>query len=200
MDKYDFLDALRDNLSGLPKEDVRRSVEFYSEMIDDRIEEGMTEEEAVADVGDAEAIAQEILRTTPLAKIVKEKVRPKRRLRPWEIVLLAVGSPLWISLGLAFFCIILAVYIVLWAVVVTFICVDVAFFATTLALFGASAGLLFEGFASEALLFIGAGLVMGGLSLLTMLFVKVLIKGTVWLCKKIVLGIKACFVGKGGSK
>ncbi|MBQ2943396.1 MAG: DUF1700 domain-containing protein [Ruminococcus sp.] len=200
MDKYDFLDALREKLSGLPKEDVWRSVEFYSEMIDDRIEEGMTEAEAVADIGDVSEISQEIIRTTPLAKIVKEKVKPKRRLRWWEIVLLAVGSPLWISLLAALFCIILAVYIVIWVVVLTFICVDIAFFATALALFTAAAGLFFEGFGAEAVLCMGTGLVMGGLSLLTFLFVKVLTKGAVWLSKKIVLGIKACFVGKGGAK
>lgn len=200
MDKYDFLECLRDKLSGLPQEDINRSVEFYSEMIDDRIEDGMSEKEAVADVGSVDDIVAEILRTTPLAKIVKEKVKPKRRLRWWEIVLLAVGSPLWISLLAALFCIILAVYIVIWAVVLTFICVDIAFFATTLALFAASAGLFFEGFAQEAVMCIGTGLVMGGLSLLTLLFVKVLTKGAVWLSKKIVLGIKACFVGKGGTK
>ncbi len=200
MDKYDFLEFLRDKLSGLPEDDINRFVDFYSEMIDDRIEDGMSEEEAVADIGSVDDIVAEILRTTPLAKIVKEKVKPKRRLSAWEIVLLAVGSPLWISLLAALFCIILTVYIVIWAIVLTFICVDIAFFATTLALFAASAGLFFEGFAQEAVMCIGTGLVMGGLSLLTLLFVKVLIKGAVWLSKKIVLGIKACFIGKGGAK
>lgn len=200
MDKFDFLEGLRDKLSGLPEEDVARSIEFYSEMIDDRIDEGMTEAEAVADIGDAGEIAQEIIRTTPLAKIVKEKVKPKRSLRAWEIILLVLGSPLWISLLAAAFCVVLAVYIVIWAVVLAFACVDLAFFATTLALFAASAGLFFEGLVSEAVMCIAAGFVMGGLSLLAMLFVKLLIKGAVWLSKMIVLGIKACFVGKGSTK
>lgn len=200
MDKYDFLDTLREKLSGLPKEDVWRSVEFYSEMIDDRIEEGMTEAQAVADMGDVNEIAQEIICTTPLAKIVKEKVKPKRRLRAWEVVLIVVGSPVWLSLFAALFCILLAVYIVIWAVVLTFACVDLAFFATSFALFAASLGCFVEGFAVEGVMCIGAGLVMGGLSLITLLFVKVLVKGAVWLSKMIVTGIKVCFAGKGGAK
>ncbi len=197
MDKFDFLECLRDKLSGLPQEDVNRSVDFYSEMIDDRIEDGMSEEEAVADIGSVDDIVAEILRTTPLSKLVKEKVRPKRKLRAWEIVLLAVGSPLWLSLGLAVLCVILAVYIVLWAMVVTLICVNVALFATSLALFACCVGLLVQAKIPEMLMCIGAGLVIGGLALLMTLGIKAVIKGTVWLSKKIVLGIKSCFVRKG---
>lgn len=40
MNKQDFLGALRRGLLGLPEEDIENSVEFYSEMIDDRIDEG----------------------------------------------------------------------------------------------------------------------------------------------------------------
>ena len=48
MNKFDFLTHLRTKLWSIPKEDAERSVEFYSEMIDDRMEEGLSEEEAVA--------------------------------------------------------------------------------------------------------------------------------------------------------
>ncbi|MBR5538496.1 MAG: hypothetical protein IKU61_01205 [Clostridia bacterium] len=47
MNKQEFLEELRKGLSGLPKEDVRERLNFYGEIIDDRIEEGLTEEEAV---------------------------------------------------------------------------------------------------------------------------------------------------------
>lgn len=39
MNKQEFLGALRRGLLGLPEEDIENSVEFYSEMIDDRIDE-----------------------------------------------------------------------------------------------------------------------------------------------------------------
>ena len=44
MNKQEFLAGLRKGLSGLPQEDIEERLLFYSEMIDDRIEEGMEEE------------------------------------------------------------------------------------------------------------------------------------------------------------
>ena len=41
MNKQAFLSALRKGLTGLPKDDIEHSIEFYSEMLDDRIEEGI---------------------------------------------------------------------------------------------------------------------------------------------------------------
>ena len=59
MDKKQFLEELRQRLSGLPQNDIEERLAFYAEMIDDRAEEGMSEEEAVAEIGSAEAIARE---------------------------------------------------------------------------------------------------------------------------------------------
>lgn len=197
MNKLQFTAQLRSRLAGLPCEDAENYIQYYSEMIDDRIEDGMSEEQAVADIGNMDEIVSEILRTTPIAKLVKEKVRPKRKLHAWEIVLLCVGSPLWLALGIALLCMILAVYIVLWALVLALCCVDVALVASAVALFAASAGLAVSSHIPEMVMCMGAGLVTGGLSLLMFLGVKAVIKGTVWLSKKIVLGIKSCFVRKG---
>ncbi|MBQ8000230.1 MAG: DUF1700 domain-containing protein [Ruminococcus sp.] len=197
MNKLQFISELRGRLAGLPCEDIENYIQYYSEMIDDRVEDGMSEAQAVADIGSVDEIVTEILRTTPLAKLVKEKVKPKRKLRTWEIVLLAVGSPLWLTLGFAALCIILAVYVVIWAVVVALICVNIALFATAAALFACVAGLAVSSHIPEMLMCLGAALIIGGLSILMFLLVKAAIKGTVWLSKKIVLGIKSCFVRKG---
>ena len=43
MNKQDFLAQLRKELSGWPKEDAEERLTFYSEMLDDRIEEGLSE-------------------------------------------------------------------------------------------------------------------------------------------------------------
>lgn len=51
MTKQVFLNALRGELSGLSEEDIERSLTYFSEAIDDRIEDGMTEEDAVAEMG-----------------------------------------------------------------------------------------------------------------------------------------------------
>ena len=45
MDKKAFLAQLRSQLSGLPQNDIEDRLIFYSEMIDDIMEEGITEED-----------------------------------------------------------------------------------------------------------------------------------------------------------
>lgn len=71
MNKQAFLSALRKGLTGLPENDIEHSIEFYSEMIDDRIEEGMSEEEAAASIGNIDDIVSQILSETSLTKLVK---------------------------------------------------------------------------------------------------------------------------------
>ena len=67
-------------------------------MIADRMEDGLSEEDAVASVGSVEEIAAQIIADTPLSKLAKAYIKPKRRLTAWEIVLLALGFPIWFSL------------------------------------------------------------------------------------------------------
>ena len=120
MNKQEFLEQLKGRLAGLPAADVEERLEFYSEMIDDSIEEGLSEEEAVSQVGTVNDVARQIIGEIPLSKIVKENVKPRRKLRAWEIVLLVLGSPVWVSLLIAAVCIILSLYISLWAVIISF--------------------------------------------------------------------------------
>ena len=93
--KAEFLARLREKLSCLPADDLEERLGFYGEMIDDRVEEGLSEHEAVATVGTVDEVADQILAETPLGKLVKERIKPKRRLSTGEIALLAVGSPVW---------------------------------------------------------------------------------------------------------
>ena len=47
MKKEAFLNELRSRLSGLPHGDLEDRISFYAEMIDARIEDGMSEEDAI---------------------------------------------------------------------------------------------------------------------------------------------------------
>lgn len=49
MNRYDFKHQLARRLSGLPEEELATTLSFFDEMIDDRLDEGMTEDQAVAD-------------------------------------------------------------------------------------------------------------------------------------------------------
>ena len=45
MGKQEFLEQLRKQFSSLPQADIEEQLSFYSEMIDDRMEEGLSEED-----------------------------------------------------------------------------------------------------------------------------------------------------------
>ena len=92
MNKYEFLAQLRKQLELISEEDARASVDYYAEMIDDRMEEGLSEEAAVAAIGDVREIARNILAETPV-----EQKKP-RKISGWVIVLLVLGAPVWLSL------------------------------------------------------------------------------------------------------
>ena len=120
MNKFDFLTHLRAKLWSIPKEDAERSVEFYSEMIDDRMEEGLSEEEAVAAIGDLDEIVRGIVGDAPAAvPMAEEAPKPHKNRKTWEIVLLILGSPVWVSLLIAAAAVIFSVWISLWSVVIS---------------------------------------------------------------------------------
>ena len=48
MNKQQFLQTVREMTSDLPQNEANRLFEYYAEMIDEAVEEGATEEEAVA--------------------------------------------------------------------------------------------------------------------------------------------------------
>ncbi len=70
MTKLEFLETIRKGISTLSTEDINKSIRYYSEMIDDRIEDGMIEEEAVAAMGNPEDVIAEILSETASVPVV----------------------------------------------------------------------------------------------------------------------------------
>lgn len=198
MDKYDFLLALEARLAGLPEADRQASLDFYAEMLDDLMESGMTETDAVASFGSPDAIAEEILLEMPLPKLVKAKMK-KRRLSGLEITLLAVGFPIWLPISIALLAVVFAIYISLWAVVVSLYAANMAMAACAPTGILAAVVLFASGKPTAALLFLGAGLVLAGLSILWFLLCNLTAKG-VWKLGRLTLrGIKACFIRKKGA-
>ena len=202
MCKQAFLDALREHLAGLPQEDIEERLAFYAEMIDDRVEEGITEEEAVAAIGSVEEIFAQIIEEIPFTKLVKERIRREKRLSAWEIVLLAVGSPIWLALLIAAFAVVLSLYVVLWAVIISFWSVFVALAASALGCLAGGIVLACSGYIPipSGLLCIAAALVCAGLSIFAFYGCKAATKGGGWLTKKLALFIKTCFIRKEAAK
>ena len=117
MSKQDFLTELRKGLSGLPRDEIEERLTFYSEMILYRMEEGLSEEDAISEIGSVDEIVTQAVTDIPLAKIAKERIKPKRHLKALEVVVLALGSPIWLALGISAVAVIFALYVSLWAVI-----------------------------------------------------------------------------------
>ena len=113
--KSEFLLSLENELSELSGMNVEEQLSFYTEMIEDRMEDGLSEEEAVAQIGSVDEIVSQILMNIPFSKLMKKKVEPKKRMGVWEIIFLALGSPVWISLLLAAIAVLFALYVGFWS-------------------------------------------------------------------------------------
>lgn len=196
MTKKVFLDTLREKLYGLPKQDVEDRVAFYSEMIDDRMEEGRTEEQAVSDVGSVGKIASQIITNTPIAKIAYNEFLPKKRFKAWEIVLLVMGFPIWISLITSAFAVILSLYVTMWSVIISLWAVFVSLCVSALACAVMSVVFIASGNSTLGIVGLCAALICTGLTIFMYVGCKAATKGTLLLTKKIILGIKKRFSKK----
>ena len=196
MTKMDFLLELSDRLDCLNEEDRDTSCQFYGEMIDDRIEEGLSEKEAVSDIGQVGDIVSQIVEDIPLTKIAKERIKPKRRLKAWEIILLALGSPIWLSLGISVLAVVFSLYVSLWAVVASIwaVFISVAVAAPCSVLVGIVYALM--GGTLMGVIMIGGGIFCSGLAIFVYAGCKAATYGTLQLGKRIALGIKRSFIRK----
>ncbi len=196
MSKQEFLAQLRKGLCGLPQEDIEERLTFYSEMIEDRKEEGLSEEEAVSAVGSIEEIVTQAVADIPLAKIAKERMKTKKRLSAGEIVLLALGSPIWLSLGIAVFAVILSLYISLWAVMVSFWAVFASFAVGSVGGVLACVFFAIEGYSASGFAVLAVGIVCAGLAIFMFFGCKGATNGILILTKKTAIWIKNCFIKK----
>lgn len=172
MNKKRFLSILNKKLIMLPKQEVKERLNFYSEMIDDRIEDGLSEEEAVLEIGDIEEVANQIIVEVTGDLNYKSKSLTKR-----ELILLIIGAPLWVPLLISVFTIILSLFITLLVLVITLFAVFISLFASGV-FAGLGVGLFFSFTGNEltGIALIGAGLFCIGLSIFAFYGFKELLK------------------------
>ena len=196
MTKEMFLEELRMKLYGLPQADIEERLAFYSEMIDDRLEDGLSEEEAVAAVGSVDDVFSQIMSEIPLTRLVKERVKEKKESSTLKTVLLVVLFPIWFPLLIAAAVVIFALFVTLWAIAFSLYVTDFAIGISGLALLPVSAVYFIQGNPAGGIFIIGSGLVSIGLALLLFLACKAIAVGVGKLVKNIMLGIKSLFIGK----
>ncbi len=182
MNKNEFTRELKSKINHLPKAERRKILQYYYEMISERMDDGMTEAEAIDALGNLDELFAEY------APTVKEPEKGVK-LRAWHIIMLIVGSPLWISMVAALLCIILAFYIVIWAVVIVFYAVFAAFAVSAVACFIASFICLFTGSPALFFAYMGASCILSGLAILWFMLSTLVAKGITKLTGKSAKGI-----------
>lgn len=195
MNKREFVALLRKGLAGLPLSDIEERVIFYSEMIDDRMEEGVSEADAVTQVGDIDNIVAQIKSESAQAKPEKS-AKPKKALGALEIVLIVLGAPVWLSLLIAAFAVVLSVYTTIWSVIISLWAVFGSLAACSIG--GVLACVVFTvgGNGASGVAMLAAGVVCAGLSIFMFYGCKTATDGTLILTKKMAIWIKNCFRGK----
>ena len=93
MTRYDFEDWLRHRLSDLPREELDRIAAFYIDAIEARMEDGMTEEQAIYDLGEPEALLEAIRADLP--EYTQTTYQPVRQSRQRKL-----GRRSWIAAGI----------------------------------------------------------------------------------------------------
>lgn len=196
MTKINFILSLNEKLSGLPKEEIEERLSFYSEMIEDRMEEGFSEEEAVAAVGDVEEIAEQIIKEVPLVKIAKEKIKTQRSFKAWEIVLLVIGSPVWLAVLISVLAVIFSVYVSLWSVIVSLWAVFASFIGCAIGGLISGIAFLLAGKEFSGIALLAGAIIFSGISIIFFFLCKLATNGILLFTKRIALLIKKCFLKK----
>ena len=196
MTKNEFLSELRRRIDQLSPQDIQKSLDFYAEIIDDRIESGMNEEEAVAAMAPFDEITEQILMDIPLPRLVKARLRPTRALRVWEIVLLILGFPVWFPLLISAIAVVFSVYLVLWSVVATLYAVNLTLAIAAIAALITAILLICIGNPLFGLIFLGVTLIMVGLTIFWFFLCKYTTLAALHLGRQILLGTKALFIRK----
>ncbi len=185
MNKSEFLKLLYSKLAGLEDSEIKKSLNYYSEMIDDRVEDGELEEEAVASLGDIDEIVDDIQSQSPPAKQIKGKRKIGNKI--FVIILIILGSPIWLSILLALFAVVIAIYATVASIIIALFSVVVAFLlGGAVAVIGSP--IIMYSNIYTGIFIIGAGLILFGLGVFsaygTVILTKLIFKFNCFLGRK----------------
>ncbi|GAB6992262.1 DUF1700 domain-containing protein [Paenibacillus pini] len=188
MNKLTFLSELATKLNTLPQNEITKSLDFYSEIIDDRMDEGMNEEDAVMGLGRIDDIASEIiLDSTPLIKLIVPV--SGNQLSKSNIALICLASPLLITL----FAVIFVFYACVWLIVLTLFLIELSFMVAGIAGVVASVIHFSEDIPLSLLMFFG-GLISVSVGIVTFRPIKLISKKlmglAIWFTRKVKLKFK----------
>lgn len=176
--KEKYLSAIKSALSHLSREDVKERIAFYSEMIDDRVEDGLTEDEAIREIGSVRCVVDQITAELAARPTTARAKKPRQRRGVGYIILVICASVIWlplliagvavaVSLFVSLWAIVISLWAVLWSVAVSLWAAFVAFIGASLyGIVGGALALILDG-DLLGIAIIGAGAASAGLSILS---------------------------------
>ena len=191
MTKTEFLSQLAQRLGSLPQAERSERLGFYSEMIDDRIEEGLTEEEAVRQIGSVDEAARQVLAEAAAAQPEQSAAPVKKGPGAGVIVLLVLSFPLWFPLLISAAAVLFSLIVTLWSTEVSLAAGAVG--SVIAAVYHFIQTSWPTGFAA-----LGAGMLLAGLSIFLFFGCKAATIGIFRLIKLCIKGIGSLFGRKGG--
>lgn len=192
MNKQEFLNALERSLQSVPYEERMRTLAYYEELIDDRLEAGEEESFIIHSLGSVESIARDILSGEEAYPVPE---RPRRS--GLTITLLVLGFPLWGPLLVVAFVLIFVFYLLLFLPVLILGVLSLSFLLAALLGFVGLPFLALESGLAQGfpalLLQGGASLFLLGLSLLCAVSVVFTAKGVAKAGKVSWRALASCF-------
>ena len=192
MTKDEYLSELRAGLAAFSKDEVDRAVSFYEEMVDDRVEAGVSEEEAVGSLEPPAEAAARIISEMSAVPRAAARLRSPETPRSWSvafIVAVVIGSPVWIPLALGVIMAVIGCFIGLFGLLVAVWAIAASM------LLGAPIGLLYlvagvkTGSIAGALMGLGCGAAVAGVGVfgihLAVVASKLLVRAIVWCARAV---------------
>ena len=112
MRKKEFIKRLRQEIRTLSYREQEDIINYYSELIDDRIENGEREEDVIVSLGSIDIIVSEIMSDRNKASDnIKYSPRPTKKVSSGvgKIIIIILLFPVWIVIGSILFALIVAI-------------------------------------------------------------------------------------------
>ncbi len=159
MNKIEFAAELERLLQDLPDEERKRSVDFYSEMIDDRMEDGESEEAAVAGLGSPRSVADGIMENAA------GSISRRRKIDSWMIVLAVMASPIWLPILVSAAAVVLSLFVSVWSVILSFAAAAIGIAAGAVGGAGVSVVMFVTQPLADAVFILGCSIMLAGVAI-----------------------------------
>ena len=167
MNKKQFCTLLENELRlYLSSEEVYKTLNFFKEMIDDRVDEGLSEEQAVSQLGNIDDIVGQILDEHNIKKRQKKLVWrfiPQKKSSTSNVIATVILFPIWIAI----FSLVASFFIAFVSLIFSLVLAVISFFVGGIALiFKAPFYLIYEKNIAYCLDTLGFGFIITGIGLI----------------------------------